>query len=346
MRLVLRPTLKSTAIAVVAVLALSFAPANASALKERDTPADTVPVKIVTYNTMLLADIMSLGANYDNELRARRLAQLDLFKGTDVVVLQELFHISSSTQLLNGLYDVGFTYQTRVVGADKGPWETHARDWDAEYKEGGGLENGGVAILSRHPIERAEQLVYAKGCGADKHAQKGFAYARINKGGSVFHVVGTHPQATECGSREEAEEIREGQFTRIDTFLTGKERGNAITSSQPVLLAGDMNVDRYTDEYQRMLKALRATAPARSGETYSFDTRHNELAKFRYPSDGPEDLDYLLARTGHPAPADWSSAVTRPRTDAFEIREGFTYGTSTDLSDHYPLTSTGTLPRP
>ncbi|MCX5126991.1 sphingomyelin phosphodiesterase [Streptomyces sp. NBC_00347] len=351
-RLRLRHLLALLVVITVQVMAVNPSPARAA---EPSGSAQPPPnsLRVINYNTMLLSGWMTLdNSQFANRARVRAMLDSGIFDGQDVMVLQELFNVDSSKQLLNGLYDQGYRYQTRVVGASH--WDgTHAREWDAEHLGGGGLENGGVAVVSRHPIETAEQQVFVTGCGADKHAQKGFAYARINKDGHVFHVAGTHPQSTDggCGARRDAAAVRAGQFEEIDRFLTGKEGGDEIGAGEPVLLVGDMNVDRYTPEYQDMLARLHARDGSTTGERYSFDPQANELAAVRYPDDGPEDLDFVLQREGHAPLQDWAGEVVRPRATApieVEGRTGpggiFIKDQVRDLSDHYAIVASGRLP--
>ncbi|MFG2395180.1 sphingomyelin phosphodiesterase [Streptomyces lavendulae] len=348
---------RAVAVLVIALLPSLAGGVPAASADETANPPQTADdgLRVINYNTMLLSKWMTLdNSSFNNEARVRAMLDSGALDGQDVVVLQELFNVDTAKQLLGGLYDKGYRYQTRVVGASA--WDgTHGRNWDAEHLNGGGLENGGVAVLSRHPIESAEQQVFAQGCAADKHAQKGFAYARINKHGRVLHVVGTHPQATDsgCGSRDQAARTRASQFKEIDEFLTGKEHRDEIGSSEPVLLVGDMNVDRFTPEYQEMLTLLRATDGARAGERYSFDPRENELAGIRYPDDGPEDLDFALQRKGHAPLRDWASTAVRPRAASpidVHGRTGpggiFLNDRVRDLSDHYALAASGRLPEP
>ncbi|MFG2395351.1 sphingomyelin phosphodiesterase [Streptomyces lavendulae] len=344
----------ATVFLMAAVQALVWSSPSASAdetVSLQQTADDGL--RVINYNTMLLSKWMTLdNTSFNNEARVRAMLDSGALDGQDVVVLQELFNVKTAKQLLNGLYDKGYRYQTRVVGASS--WDgIHARNWDAEHLNGGGLENGGVAVVSRHPIESAEQQVFAQGCAADKHAQKGFAYTRINKHGRVFHVVGTHPQATDsgCGSRDQAAETRASQFKEIDGFLTAKEQRDEISSSQPVLLIGDMNVDRFTPEYPEMLALLHATDGSRTGERYSFNPKDNELAGIRYPDDAPEDLDFALQREGHTPMRDWAGTTLRPRAEPPIDVQGRTglggiilNDRVRDLSDHYALAASGRLP--
>ncbi|GHB31718.1 hypothetical protein GCM10010331_18010 [Streptomyces xanthochromogenes] len=343
--------------AVVATLAAAGPAAAAPAQPAPDAMTHDSPdtLRVVNYNAMLLSKWMTLdNSQFANQDRVRAMLDNGFLDGQDVVVLEELFNVDTSKQLLDGLYEKGYRYQTRVVGASK--WSgTHGRDWDAEHINGGGLENGGVAVVSRYPIDVAEQQVFAKGCAADKHAQKGFAYAKINKGGQVFHVVGTHPQATDsgCGTRKDAAAVRATQFKEIDGFLSGKEQRGEAGSTEPVLLVGDFNVDRATSEYREMLTQLHATDGRRSGEPHSFDPKNNELARIRYPDDPPEDLDFALQRQGHAQLREWAGEVVRPRAGSVLTVEGrtgpggiFVKDQVRDLSDHYALAASGRFPKP
>ncbi|MEV0038469.1 hypothetical protein [Streptomyces sp. NPDC050804] len=67
-------------------------------------------------------------------------------------------------------------------------------DWD-EPHHSESLEDGGVAIVSRHRITCKAEAEFPEGHGWDHQSAKGFAYARIVVGGANVHVFGTHPQA-------------------------------------------------------------------------------------------------------------------------------------------------------
>ncbi|MER7047333.1 sphingomyelin phosphodiesterase [Streptomyces jumonjinensis] len=313
-------------------------------------------VKVANYNTMLLPWIVSIGGDdFHNADRVAKILKLPFLQGNDVVVLEELFNIAPSTALLNGLHDAGYIHQTRVVGADDWPDRKQAMPWNRSQWTSTHTEpeNGGIAIVSRHPITWAEQLIYADGCGWDHESAKGFAYARVEKDGRTLHVVGTHPQSTDtgCGDeksyRQNAAKIRHRQFTQLDDFLTEKEHTGLIPSGEPVLLVGDFNVDRHDRaEYSSTLATLRAEDAARTGRTYSFDTKANTLAHARYPDDGPEDLDLALQRTGHTLLENWTVDVSAPTTAAYTVTAGGKHVEVTDPSDHYPIVATGVLPEP
>ncbi|MFF7751789.1 endonuclease/exonuclease/phosphatase family protein [Streptomyces sp. NPDC007971] len=342
-----------TGIAAVALMTGMAAASQHAVAVSEPAHASADSFKAVNYDTMLLSNLMQVvtGTNSVNTARVKEMLSQDFLRDedVDVIVLEGLFHIDSSKQLLNGLLDLGYIYQTRVVGASE--WGgTYAQDWDAEHWHSTGTEpeNGGVAIVSRYPIQVAEQTVFQDGCGSDKHAAKGFAYTKINKNGRQFSIIGTHPQSTDsgCGSSKGAADIRAKQFREIDEFLTYKEKKNQISQDEPVLLLGDMNVDRSTAEYENMLRLLQAGDGSRSGERYSFDTHNNDIARLRYPTDAAEDLDFALQRTSHTRLTGWASQVVRPRgSQPIRLTAGGRQTDTTDLSDHYALTASGAFPQ-
>jgi endonuclease/exonuclease/phosphatase family metal-dependent hydrolase len=88
-----------------------------------------------------------------------------------------------------------------------------------------------------------------------------------------------------------------------------------IPGDQPVLMAGDFNVDRNrrNGEYGRMLSTLNASQPRIDGFVYSTN-REGQW------------LDYVLYSNAHLQPADSFNLVRLPRD-----------GNGGDLSDHYAV---------
>ncbi|MEV7680052.1 sphingomyelin phosphodiesterase [Streptomyces sp. NPDC088341] len=301
-------------------------------------------MRILNYNTMLLPS-----AGYDNAQRASLIARADFMAGHDVVVLEELFDNSASDALLKGLHDRGYVYQTPVIGRN-------SPDWD-EPHHSESLEDGGVAIVSRHRITYKAEAEFPEGCGWDHESAKGFAYARIVVGGANVHVFGTHPQADTaqgeglypCGGSavgyKTARQIRLGQLRQMNAYIAAKERSGMVPGGDMVVVAGDINVDRHGDEYRDMLGALSLTAPDASlGWPYSYDTHNNTIGRIRdgdkvgqtpIPS-RPQDLDHVLPREGHARPARWNSRVLTG-TYPWQTTYWTTWWAYTDYSDHYPI---------
>jgi endonuclease/exonuclease/phosphatase family metal-dependent hydrolase len=176
-------------------------------------------------------------------------------------------------------------------------------------------QDGGIVILSRWPILRQAQQAFGAVCsGTDCLADKGVAYAAVAKGEHVYHVFGTHAQS-EYGFR--VERVRAQQFSLMRAFVEEQ----AIPVDEPVLLAGDFNVDAATPELGDMLAALDATRPVTIGSLrQTWDPQRNLWAR------GPAQwIDYVLVAADHLVPAaSWNRALA--------LREG-----ELDLSDHFAV---------
>ena len=181
----------------------------------------------------------------------------------DVIIFSEAFDNSIRKSLLTRLRNAGYRYATDVVGSDSG-----------------GITNGGVVIVSRWPILEYEERLF----GTDDLADKGVMYARIDKKGQVYHIFGTHTQA----DADEAD-VRERQFALLSGFISRKIATRPNRSDEPVIIGGDLNVDRknaYGTEYHDMLKQLGAKEATRKGPLkHTFDPQSNRLASSGAPED-------------------------------------------------------------
>ncbi|MFE3324383.1 sphingomyelin phosphodiesterase [Streptomyces sp. NPDC059176] len=320
--------LSGAALSTALAAALAVAAPSASAATTPPVPAAPA-LKVLTYNVFLFSK--TLYPNWGQDHRAKAIPAAGFFQGNDVVVLQEAFD-NSSSDALQANARAQYPYQTPVMGRSKSGWDATSGAYSALTPE-----DGGVTILSRWPIERKEQYVYKDACGADWWSNKGFVYVVLNVNGTRVHVVGTHTQSTDpgCGTGEAAR-MRSRQFRAIDTFLDAKN----IPSTEQVMVAGDFNVDSRTPEYATMLADGGLTAAdARTGHPYSFDTRENSIASYRYPDDPREDLDYVLHRAGHAKPSGWTNGVVKEQSAPWTVSSWGTSYTYTNLSDHYPVTA-------
>lgn len=256
----------------------------------------------------------------------------DFFQGQDVVVLQEAFD-NSSSETLKSRATAQYPHQTPVVGRSRGGWDATDGAYSAVTPE-----DGGVTLLSKWPILRKEQYVYKDACGSDRLSNKGFVYAVLDVNGTRVHVVGTHAQSTDSGCKAgEAAADRAEQLREMDAFLDAKN----IPADEEVLVAGDLNIDSHSAEYDELLgNADLAPADSRTGHPYSFDTQENSIAKYRYPDDPREDLDYVLFRNGHARPAGWRNTVVKEESAPWTVSSWGKDYTYTNLSDHYPVVGT------
>ncbi|MEV6567893.1 sphingomyelin phosphodiesterase [Streptomyces kronopolitis] len=310
------------------IAALTAALAAVTLTVAPSASATTVPrLKVLSYNTFLMS--RTLYPNWGQEHRAQALTDADFFQGNDVVVLQEAFD-NSTSDALKSRAAAQYPYQTPVVGRSRGGWDATGGAYSAVTPE-----DGGVTLLSKWPVVRKEQYIYKDACGSDYFSNKGFVYAVLDVNGTKVHVVGTHTQSTDSGCRAgEAAADRAKQLKEMDAFLDAKH----IPADEEVMVAGDLNIDSHSDEYHALLgNADLAPADSRTGHPYSFDTQENSIAKYRYPDDPREDLDYVLHRNGHARPAGWRNTVVKEESAPWTVSSWGKDYTYTNLSDHYPL---------
>ncbi|MFF4925067.1 sphingomyelin phosphodiesterase [Kitasatospora sp. NPDC001261] len=316
-----RRTLAAGAAATVLAV-LGAAPASA------ETAPTTAPrLDVLTYNTFLMST--SLYPNWGQQYRAQAIASADFFQGHDVVVLEEAFD-NAASDALTAKASAAYPYHTPVVGRSTSGWDATSGSYSSTTPE-----DGGVTLLSKWPILRKEQYVFKDACGSDWFSNKGFAYAVLDVNGRRTHVVGTHLQSTDSGCASgQAADIRAKQLTAMRAFLDAKR----IPADEPVLVAGDLNIDSHGSEYQALLSnGNLAPASARTGWPNSFDTVDNSIAAYRYPGEPKEDLDYVLYRADHARPQQYVNEVVRVHSAPWTVSSWGKSYTYTDLSDHYPL---------
>ncbi|MGW2629194.1 sphingomyelin phosphodiesterase [Streptomyces chattanoogensis] len=314
----------SRAAAIAAALAAVTLTAAAPAASAAETPR----LKVLTYNVFMMSK--NLYPNWGQDHRAQAIPAADFFQGNDVVVLQEAFDNSSSDALKSNA-SAQYPHQTPVVGRSKDGWDATGGAYSTVTPE-----DGGVTLLSKWPILRKEQYIYKDACGSDSYSNKGFVYAVLDVNGTKVHVVGTHTQSTDSGCKAgEAAADRAKQLKEVDAFLDAKN----IPADEEVMLAGDLNIDSHGEEYNALLSnADVAPADSRTGHPYSFDTQENSVAKYRYPDDPREDLDYVLYRNGHARPSGWQNNVVKEESAPWTVSSWGKDYTYTNLSDHYPVT--------
>ncbi len=274
---------------------------------------------VLAYNVYMRPHFLLKNGQY---IRARLLPpRIDDY---DVLVLSEVFDDDVRERLAERLGPT-YPHRTLVAGVDRA-WE----------------QDGGVMIVSRWPIQVRDRLSFhdqqfrpITDCrGDDCHADKGAVYAQIAKEERTFHVFGTHLQA---GSSREDALVRAGQLLVIRDWMDSK----AIPSTETVIVAGDMNVDRGSREYTGMLALLSAVDPPSSGHPFTVDPVTNELSG----SDRQANLDYVLLSARHRLPMA-SSVETRAIRSASGWKEFPHEPRIWDLSDHFPVYGRLTFGRP
>ncbi|MFD4675610.1 sphingomyelin phosphodiesterase [Lentzea sp. NPDC058450] len=298
-------------LAVAVVLAISAAPAVAA-------PG----LKIATYNVFMLS--RNLYPNWGQVARADLVDSTGVLDGQDVVVVQEAFDNAASDRLLANLRDT-YPHQTPVLGRSKAGWDVTS----GAYRDST-PEDGGVAVLSRWPITTRVQHVYRDACGADWFSNKGFAYVRIEAPSGPVHVIGTHMQAEDSTCTSAPEGYRVKQRAEIRAFLTARN----IPTTEPVYVAGDMNVIKAGAEFPKMVSELGARTPEVGGHPFSWDCADNSVCRDQYgPEYASEHLDYVLTIQG-PLLRNETRRVKSPEWSIWSWGRKYTFN---DFSDHYPV---------
>ena len=335
-----------------------------------NTEGDSCQLNLLSWNLYLLT-VEPLGITFYSKPkvmeRAKRVAEA-IGGSYDVLMLCEVFDDDARKVILEGLKEQGYKYATCILGQGlalpgKGMEESIDQPFivdfnnskfgsDVHYTIGGtgrggglagGFQNGGVIIVSKWPIETAREIVFKRGSPEDKHARKGCVYAKINKNGFIYNIFGTHPEAVD-------KTIRKEQLETIAAFVKMQN----IPAAEPVIMAGDMNVDRYDaqHEYDNMLSYLHAKDPwSGKGERYSADFNKNILNILQLMALNPKDtkrdaypknLDYILYSLAHAQPIKASSEVRIPISKSYRLDD-----LNLDiyvLSDHHALYGYFTFP--
>jgi len=326
------------------------------------TTGDSTKINILVWNLYLMTvDMPIIGRVYAKPAIDERAACIATAIGNnyDVLILPELWDDNARTTVLKGLKQQGYKYASCILGAGF-LWEGNGdkyRAFDVSLEQpmiiyfddprfgtnklytqaGNGLglskvskygifggkkvayymNNGGVIIVSKWPIEVAREVVYKDANEReDIFAKKGAVYVRINKEDKKYHVFGTHPDTDVL--------VRPKQLAVLKKFIDAQE----IPADEPVLIGGDMNVDKKTFEYDQMLTQLNVTFPELIGdEMASIDPYKNFL---NHGQKGFKLLDYIMYANNHQKP---TNSWTQVR-----ILTATSWGEKVyDLSDHYAI---------
>jgi len=268
---------------------------------------ENIAVNVLAYNIY-----MRPTGFFPNGQRTRVRLLPGRLHGYDAIIFSEAFDDDIRQALRDGLRRE-YPHQTRVVGRDRGI-----------------EQDGGVLLVSKWPIVTEDQLRFGDTCsGSDCKADKGAIYAALDVRGLRVHVFGSHTQA-DPGAREQR--IRRRQFEMIADFIRRKN----IPAREPVLIGGDLNVDRLRSpaEFDEMLRILDAALPTPMGHPFTYDPSTNALA--RIGGGRPEYLDYVLFQKSHLTPP-----ISRNEVRMLRSHQGWSEDADLpslwDLSDHYPV---------
>lgn len=248
-------------------------------------------------------------------------------RGYDVVVLQEVFDAGLRSKLLAGMAKHGYKYASAPLGAE------------------GTIQDGGVVIVSRYPIANQKPMYYSQCDGADCLSSKGAVWVRIKKRVAgkdyFFNVFGTHMQTSSDWG------VQKSQLRELKKFIDGRK---AIRKNEPVIIAGDLNVNMWTNADPRD----RSKSEHFKEMKRILDARYFSGAQIRghlpkdLTHDGPTNdlgegsrsyLDYVLVSKAdkHRKVMNSSFAEVRVPRASREWKRLATDKARWDLSDHYAV---------
>lgn len=309
-------------------------------------------INVCTYNVMLTVP-KPLRFNGQNK-RAKRipaaLARLDKQHELDVIVFVELIEPKTRKKVLDKMADLGWKYVSKPLTANA---------FFSSLK----VVTGGVVVVSKHPILVQKNYIFDDVCeGFDCAACKGGVFVRIQKGDNIVNVVGTHFQAWDTPT---ARKIRLSQAADCKKLIDSMQ----IPPDEPVILAGDLNIDLYTRqlEIQRLCSTMNISVCERQAGSYKFtsDPSTNKLMgndedsmyathkkvfnkgcyseylqTLSCPCCPQEWLDYVAYSTDHLRPAESHMFVidNMKSDEPFKMHVNIsTTRMVDDLSDHYPV---------
>ncbi|MGB1315789.1 MAG: endonuclease/exonuclease/phosphatase family protein [Chitinophagales bacterium] len=267
---------------------------------------DSNILNILAYNIFMLTPPIGSSEEY---IRAGILHKY--VKNYDALILSEAFYNDARNDLLIPLLSPEYPYQTAVVN-------------------GSAVEDGGVMIFSRWPIEYEEQLLFSNCDGSDCLSSKGAMYAKINKLGKKHHLFGTHTQAW---ADPTSIAVRLEQLGELHQFIANKN----IPNSEAVIIGGDLNVNKSNTnqslEYLPMLDTLNAEEPNYIGFSETYDPNYSTYASGAVS----EYLDYVLLEKDYLCAFEYTNEAKIFRHTEQIAALWDNNSLDLDLSDHFPV---------
>ncbi len=253
-------------------------------------------LRLLTWNIQMLP--FPAESNHSTR-RAKTIIEILKEQPYDVIAFQEAFKGRSRRIIKKGLKSV-YPHQTDVLN-------NKALSLKA---------NGGVIIISRHPLANYQEIRYRWRTGNDKLARKGAMLVDVDFHGKSAQVVATHLQAFGADS------VLISQYSQMrDELLIPLAKPGV-----PQFICGDMNTRPTSARYPTMLQVLGAANGKLEGEQqFTMDRPNNDLTE---RSNARILLDHILVR-----PADMQLYIRR---QVMIFRKQW-HEEHQDLSDHFAL---------
>lgn len=273
-------------------------------------------LRIMTYNVWSLPGPISPRKERLYEIRT----WLERFQPADVISIQEAFTPEARRVFSNVK---GYPYVIHGVGP---------------FPESSRPVGDGLMMISRYPIRDQDRAELPQCTGTDCLAQKGILFATIElPNGRLMEVANTHFNA---GGNEESRQVRITQSYFLKNFLEFRPRDRLQ------VVAGDFNLDRFGQDYERMRNLLQMedlftlaltrsnglSFPKSPEDGQTFNPRVNWWARASGPISSAPDHIWARLRDAF----DWSFSLTGVSVDRplSEKANG-----PKDLSDHFPLSA-------
>ncbi|MDF1795094.1 MAG: sphingomyelin phosphodiesterase [Coxiellaceae bacterium] len=188
---------------------------------------DANQLDILTYNVQLWDDFSALGGMRLNQASRRATLIPTKIANYDVVVAEELMSEDGlqgrRKKFAQAMKQQGYPYSYGPIPRSLGL-------------------SSGVVVFSHWPLSGVQQLKYPSKDthGVDSMSNKGVLYVQVNKHGKIYHIFATHTQADEPADNHGKDVAARGrQFLDLFGFI----RAQHIPVGQPVIVAGDLNVN-------------------------------------------------------------------------------------------------------
>lgn len=248
------------------------------------TTAEYQPqLKVLSWNIYLLPRLIRKVGQLE---RSKIIAEKLLLADYDVIVFQEAFDKRSRNILWNIIKEI-YPYEVGPVNEERNKFFS--------------ITNGGVWIVSKHPLKTVGSILFDDCKGFDCGSRKGALMVEVEKDGIAYQVIGTHMQADDSPKKED---IRNKQLLQIKTQLVDTYHRDGV----PQLLCGDFNIHkRDLKHYNQMLLTLAATEenvcspdlieenPAITEEVHTYDCNSNDLVDYEEAT----TLDYILVKNNN-----------------------------------------------
>ena len=222
-------------------------------------------MKVLTFNVLQLP----LLSYADGGVRRAELARALIRRhDPDVVVLNEAFALSPAGYLLRCLR--GHRYAaTPQVGTLGGEWTSTT----GRRRALPSVIGGGVHVLSRRGLSERHQLLFSRYHPKTEDAlcAKGCALVRLD---GPLWIAATHLQADESPVPvEQTQAVRISQLAEIRSLVD-----RVVPPGEPVVLAGDLNVEHGTDHLVAAAAVGGRLDPDGPLHAPTFDGTRNPLA--------------------------------------------------------------------